>query len=684
MILLFGLCLLIILVSLIYLSYNNSISTNIPLVFIFFILVISPFLYLGQKAENFSNWDNTNRSSLDIFYTNTKENNNNCKGCPGICDLENNDNSQKKLQQIELIDNQIQGKFLNQSFNKVLLSVSSSLNQNPNTFSSSIKTPNSDPTINRLQTFQGGLIIQNLPINDLIKYSNNVNKNKFFRKNTKIIKDITKSVSSKLIKYINKLPSNSFILISSFGNGANGIVEGKNYNLPEIFTLSDTFKIQIQNITLNSVFISLIYKIDNNKYTLHKFESTPFNSNVGPFFIDFPILQNGTQKILSTSGVSFPKENISQLTPNYSKPYVLSSYNIISTKNNELSLSISSENNKSFVFLSPRVNDTVLYSQSPTLDYGPTSTTYLNTEQPQKWTIEPVFNDQYSDNYRIVTETKPHFYLQIENNEVTTSMIKGNSNQYWNIIDKNNKFLIKHSNSNKYLGYSDSNGYLYKDNGYVFITESDKYIWNINSSLEKKKNIPHHTSNNPLTIKLLESPTDFPNITDPMFELSNNGINLSSNGKTYWSPKYKNIWNGKWIYYGSIATYNKKSLANTDFLQINLNNNGKGTLIDPYFKYNINIQNAGSNILMGIINSGKFNGYSVYLIMIPEKLSYQNPSKSYPVKIRYLISNNKNTYNLSGKNINNLSNYSVKFDGTLLQLSNFLEISGVPVDIKLL
>lgn len=651
----------------------------IPLIFIFFIFVITPFLYLGQKAENF-----TNRSSLDIFYTNTKKTGNDCNECSGICESESNEIQDLKLNQLELIDNPIQGQFDNINYNQVLLTASSSINKIPTTFTSSIKSGNSDPTVYRTEKSLNdtGIIIQFFQVDDLIKYSLDKTKNQFFRRNVELFckpNNIIQKIKSKF----DKIPVNSFILITVFGNGAKYLLQSEDNS--QLMN----YAVNISNVTEGSSSIYLIYKKSQNKYILRIKEYSPSDTEYGPFIMNYNLLPQGKTTKFKTTGKCFKNVTPETTIPvQYSIPFVKSKYNIIMPINSTSSLSFSSENNHSFVFLSPRVDSVVQYSQSPVLDYGPTSTTLLNTEQPQRWTIDPVFNSQLSDTYYIRTHTKPYYYLQIDmkNNhpEISTSLVKGSSEQYWNIMNVENSFLIKHSGSNMYLGYTNEGGYLYNDNGKVFPTKSDKYKWQLQSSTEQKENLPNISDTYSNTLKETQSPNDFPNIKDPRFKLMSEKLNICSNGRTYWNPQYTNIWNGKWIYHGTIATYGKtEELSDTDFLTINLNENGTGTLEDPFFNININIKNVGADALIGTINTGRFNGYMAFLKFIPEKLEYENPLSSYNVKIKYLVTNGIKTFNLSGADIRNLNNYSVKFDGTLLEFSNFLEASGVPVDINL-
>jgi hypothetical protein len=93
--------------------------------------------------------------------------------------------------------------------------------------------------------------------------------------------------------------------------------------------------------------------------------------------------------------------------------------------------------------------------------------------------------------------------------------------------------------------------------------------------------------------------------------------------------------------------------------------------------------NAGSNIITGIIPSGQYKGYRAILKIIPSDLKYSDPSKPFPVKMRYYIQNGSKVLNLSSGDINNMNGYSTKFVGDKLILSNFLEASGIQTDPNL-
>ena len=77
MIKIFGLLFFVILICLIYLYYQGKISKNIPIIFMFFLILIIPFTYLenNNNVENFSSYDQIMNSSLDIFYTNQNRKN---------------------------------------------------------------------------------------------------------------------------------------------------------------------------------------------------------------------------------------------------------------------------------------------------------------------------------------------------------------------------------------------------------------------------------------------------------------------------------------------------------------------------------------------------------------------------------------------------------------------------------
>ena len=186
----------------------------------------------------------------------------------------------------------------------------------------------------------------------------------------------------------------------------------------------------------------------------------------------------------------------------------------------------------------------------------------------------------------------------------------------------------------------------------------------------------------------MEVPTDYGTVQNPSYKISGNvkgkNIIIESKGRTLWEPSYSPIWNGKWIYYGSVSSYKATLDINTvKFLIVKIDNNGNGQVEDEYLNYRMNIINAGSDILTGIIPSGEYIGFRAILKLIPSDLKYTDPSESYPVKMRYFIQKDKKRYNLSSGNIYNMEGYSTKFDGNKLILSNFLEASGIQSDPNL-
>lgn len=721
MIQIFGLFFLIILITLIYLAYSGRIHTNIPLIFMFFILIASPFIYLGNKPtnnfENFSNWDNSMRSSLDIFYTNTKDNQpgtkNGCDECPGICDWNKKDTYSSSIKKLTKIDNAVQAKLKSLPIGTVsFYGTSSPGNIGGGYYAQLFNTKNYSAKSININN-KNAITFQTLPVSKLIefyeKYNGTNNYGDFIQ--PKFLENPSASIVVDLINELDNAPQQSYIIISSVGNANNALIAANsnakvNYNGSTVYSISLINKLitnynlkYMSQIPQNNSFIFIIFKKNTNNFISIN-QNIALNDAWLGIYAYQNLLSNGKTAVMEQSGQTFGYEKPElELSDVYSLPFVKSQYNIISPVNtkSETSLCFSAENNKSFVFLAPKTDpwDAISkYSQSPSLEYGPVSATWLFSHQPQNWTIEPINEAGYTNYFYIRTFYKPHFYLQIKSKEsqptVSVNMFKGGTDQHW-IIDGNqtDNYTIKHSGTGLYLGYSNFGGYLYDDNASVITTESSKYKWKFIPSINTKKDIDSKKIkfNNQLTE--IMSPTDFANEKNPSFKLSGtiNGkfIDLSSAGRTYWNSTYAPIWNGRWIYYGTIATYGQfKNVKTTKFLTVNLDDKGKGTLSDPYFNYSIPITNIGSNVLYGTINQGTLNGFTVYLEMIDEKLKYNNPSQSYPVKMRYLVFDaNNNIFNLSTGNFRNLEGYSSKFDGNFLVLSNFLEASGVAMDMSL-
>jgi hypothetical protein len=185
-----------------------------------------------------------------------------------------------------------------------------------------------------------------------------------------------------------------------------------------------------------------------------------------------------------------------------------------------------------------------------------------------------------------------------------------------------------------------------------------------------------------------EVPTDFSTVENPSWIISGNvkgqNIVIESKGRTLWKSNYAPIWSGKWIYHGTVETYKATLNINTvKFLIIKMDANGNGEVSDEYFNFKMKVTNAGSNILTGIIPSGKYKDYRAIFNLLPSDLQYSDPSKSFPVKMRYIIQKDSTKLNLSSANINNMQAYSTKFLGDSLILANFLEASGIQTDPNL-
>ena len=225
-----------------------------------------------------------------------------------------------------------------------------------------------------------------------------------------------------------------------------------------------------------------------------------------------------------------------------------------------------------------------------------------------------------------------------------------------------------------------NDGYLYKNNGSVYLTETGME-WNIESNIIIDKTVMI-SDNDWIEIT---SPDDFVNQGNPIFNLRGkiNGkmINLSSNGRTTWEKKYSPIWNGDYIYYGTI-------LNNNNYLTIKLDKNGNGTVKDPLLGITINVVNIGADILYGRISQGSINGvnlrnFTVVLEMVPEKYVYRGLKESYPVKIRYLLIGDNKIYSLGSSSLDNLDSYATKKEGNLVVYSNLMEAKGIQVNEKL-
>jgi hypothetical protein len=607
-------------------------------------------------------------SSLDIFFTN-----------------KNNEKRQMDmLEKVKLINNPIQTVLVKKDIIPITLYIITK-NNSP-IISISLFSKENNMTI--YSSYTNEIVMTYITIDDL------------YKKNYNDIKDRVKTYNNitDLKNAIDFVPSfDSYILVT--GNNI-GLFTNANQTLKNSFINDYKFSWLNTLSSSSGSFITIISKTTLNyivSYTKLSEKYTPSNN----FLV---ITQNLTSDMTLASqyGQEFNKVATSEdFEPITNNPLINSKINIISPVNANIysTLSFTSENNTSFVYLSSRKleDQVVLYSKSPKTDIGPVSNTYLDTEKPQFWSFEPVTKIVTTPIVVIIrTYTKPYYYLDAELNngitEVKISRLKAGLRQHWELIRDGaigTKYKIRHVLNNKYLAYSDYDGYLYKDSGSVFLTDSNEYSWNItglNQNQINKNVIENFTPNMNSSMKNpfqgLEVPTDYGTVENPSYELSGevNGKNIviESKGRTLWESDYSLVWNGKWIYYGTVLSYKATlDLNKVKFLRINVDNNGNGQVDDEYLNYKMKVINAGSNILTGIIPSGEYKGFRAILKLLPTDLKYTDPSKPYPVKMRYFIEKDKKRYNLSSGNISNMEGYSTKFDGNKIILSNFLEASGI-------
>jgi hypothetical protein len=651
MIKIFGLLFFIILICLIYLHYQGKISSNIPIIFMFFLILIIPFTYLEtnkKNIENYSNYDQIMNSSLDIYYTNQKS----------------KERITNELKKVKLIDNPIQTILVQKDIKPIVLSIN-------------VKYYTPYIGINITSTSKNENIYTNFSNQIVLTYITN---DDLFNEKYDDIKTRLKDYNNldTLNTAILGVPSNTYIIIVG-----NNIAPFKNANQNIRNTFINTFKFPstINNLSSSGSFIVILSKSTSSYIKINEKFITDNN------FITI------TQNLIADSayfkdngGTQFKLEaTIADFKPISTNELINSKINVISPLNSNYSLSFTAENNESFVYLSSRqLNDqVVLYDDSKT------SSTYLDTQKPQFWSFEPVTKIITSPLLVFIrTYSRPYFYLdaELENGTMVlkASRFKAALRQQWEIIKDISNYKIRHLKSGMYLGYSDFDGYLYKDDGSVFLSKSSNYIWNIKIILEKNINsnvIESFEANTPNLLQTTENPADFGSVENPSWNISEN---IKSKGRTVWDPTYSSIWSGKWIYNGTVETYKATlDINNVKFLIIKIDQNGDGIIEDEYYKFNINVINAGSNILTGLIRSGEYKGYRAILKMIPTDLKYTDPSKPFPVKMRYFIQKNSIILNLSSNDIKNMNGYSTKFVGDKLILSNFLEASGIQTDPNL-
>jgi len=679
MIQIFGLLFFIILICLIYLYYQKKISYNIPIIFMFFLIIIIPFTYLESNKmniESYSNYDQIMNSSLDIFFT--------------------NENSDKKrmdmLKKVKLINNPIQTILVQKAITPITFYIVTI--DNVNSAVSYIYLYNKENNINIYTNYTNQIVAMTY-----------ITKDELFNKNYNSIKTRLKEYDdiTNLKNDITAISVDAYIIV--IGNNMSLFVNAD----PNVITyFINNYKFSWLNNLSSSTgsFISILGRTTTNNITSYTSLSDKYTSS-NNFLV---ITQNLTPDMTLANQYGEEFESIAtseDFEPITSNPLINSKINIISPAVSNLysTLSFTFENNTSFVYLSSQElkDQVILYSKSPRSDIGPVSDTYLNTETPQFWSFEPVSQINTSPIIVFIrTYTKPYYYLDADINngivEVKISRLKAGLRQHWELIKDGiigTKYKIRHVLHNRYIAYSNYDGYLYKDTGSVFFTLSNDYSWNItglNTSQINKNVIESFTPNMSSSMKNsfqgMEVPTDFGTVKNPSYKLSGNvngkDIVIESKGRTLWESSYSPIWNGKWIYYGTVTSYKATlDLNKVKFLVIKVDNNGNGQIEDEYLNYKMKVINAGSNILTGIIPSGQYAGFRAIFNLLPTDLKYTNPSEPYPVKMRYFIEKDKKRYNLSSGNIYNMEGYSTKFDGNKMIMSNFLEASGIQTNPNL-
>ena len=626
MIIIFGSIILIILVILVILAINKHIDYKIPILFMFFVLVSSPFIHLDKNIVQLEKFTN---SSLDIYYLNQKKTKaSECNECAGICDDEEQSNNKNEnyMPLLDPVKLNIEKKKLKSIMIEGLI----------------VRKEEFDCTING-QTFDNEEPLNVIQVDIEGKIKHSVLKN-----------------SLEIDKVFNTTKDNTYIILITSGKLR---VKKPEYNL-DINSNSD-----------NSTSINIFFKTNDDYNTVLKKE----NDFGLSYLYGYKLFNSGDFEMIDLQGKIY--DNPIKLESNKRYVYknsLISSYN---TKTKQY-LVFSNENNQSFVYLSGNTDSIELYDYKKTDGREIVDITNINTHTPQQWDIEFVLANFGGNNCYIKTSSYPTFYLEVVDNEIKMNMYKGGANQYWKLNKSNDKnlFTIQHSKTGMFLSYQMSDGYLYKNNGSVYLTQ-EGMEWNIEANTIIDKSV---ITNENDWIEIT-SPDDFVNEGNSIFELKGkvNGkmINLSSNGRTTWDKKFSPIWNGNYIYYGTIANSN-------NYLAIKLDNYGNGTIQDPYLGITIDVVNIGADILYGRIKKGSLNGidlrnYSAILEMVPEKYEYKGLKESYPVKIRYLLIGENKIYSLGSSNLDNLDSYATKKVGDIVIYSNLVESKGTQVDQKL-
>jgi len=571
MIIIFGSIILIILVIFVILAINKQIDYKIPILFMFFVLVSAPFIHLDKNIVQLEKFTN---SSLDIYYTNQKKTKaSECDECAGICDDKEHVDNKNELY-IPLLD-PLKLKINKKKFKSIMIDYIV------------IKKEYFDCSINK-QTFDNEDPLNLIQVDVEGKIKHHVLKNE-----------------SEINKLFKSTKDNTYIILITFGKLT---IKNPDYNLDIDFKSDESTSITI--VFKSQDEYNPILKKDN-KFGLSNLNGYKLFDNREFKMIDFQgKIYNNTVKLESEKKYVY-------------KNSLISSHN---TKTKQY-LVFSNENNQSFVYLSGSTNQFELYDYKKTDGNEIRDITLLDTNNPQKWDIEFVQSNYGGQNSYIKTSSYPTFYLEVVDNEIKMNMYRGGSNQFWKLIKTSGKnlFTIQHSKTGMFLSYQMNDGYLYKNNGSVYLTENGME-WNIESNTIIDKSLTI-SDNDWIEIT---SPNDFVNEEKPIFDLRGriNGkmINLSSKGRTTWDQKYSPIWNGSYIYYGTV-------INNNNYLTIKLDKNGNGTVKDPLLGISIKVSNVGANILYGHVNNINIQPKNelsqlgkIYNMLSPFMSDFKNPS----------------------------------------------------------
>jgi hypothetical protein len=638
----------------------------------FFIILIIPFTYLenNNNVESFSSYDQIMNSSLDIFYTNQNRKN----------------REMNWIKKYPILHHPLQATLVRNNLKPVELYLYA-----------------------QSKTWNGIYVIYNNLWNEIyISYQIPENLFTYFIANDFKSKNFKDTIKSRVKKFtdltelntlIKGAPELSYIIITA--NNIKPIYDSQSI-IKNTFKEKYKFTNWIDTNSSGSLIVVL------SKKSTDLYEKIIEKTLITDSFLNMSQTVNFDNVAVKTEGVILPNVPTNdQIVSITNDPLIKSKINIISPVklrpdlNSSYSLSITVENNESFVYLSSRdlKDEVVLYAKSPKNDIGPTSTTYLDTQRPQFWSFEPV-TPIITDPLIVFIRTysKPYFYLdaEMENGVMVlkAKRFKAGLRQHWELIkdpDNLTQYKLRHLKSKMYLAYSDYDGYLYNNDGSVFLTKSDNYNWNIKKMAPEDINknvIEGFEANRINSYTGMEVPTDFGTVKDPSWRISKlidgKNIVIESSGRTVWESNFGPIWSGKWIYYGTVDSYKATQNINmVKFLIIKIDQVGSGIVEDEYLDYKMNVINAGSNILTGIIPTGKYKGYRAKLQLIETSLVYTDPSNPFPVKMRYFIEKGSTVLNLSSGNIYNMQAYSTKFVGDKLVLSNFMEASGIQTDAEL-